>query len=308
LKEIVYLNTDLINSFMAQKFGGLPINSTSEQSQQDSQGSIDMTKKASTHEVSGEAHSGSFKVPMFVASPSGKLSYKYNNFKQVEETISLTQIEAGKEIISKQLHDNALDDYEDFLIKNGSLSEVSSDSDGKLYLGKYIKITSPFSLLDLDYIRDLTEPTIMREIIGLSNDPLPKPANKQGRNQSVRLDPETEKGVHGMDVILRYLSKTLPTQLYLKQGGYLAPLKLEYLRENSRELNFKYGDSPDIKITLVGRATKQFESFEADIFEAAGNFVTISKAANVMTDLIINELKTIKKGDTIISPIAIYFE
>lgn len=309
LKEIIYLNTDFINSFMAQKYKGLPHSNTTEQTQQDTQTSLDSTKKAGTNEIQGEAKSGNIDIPFIISSPSAKLTYKYNGNKQYEETVSLTQTDAGKEIISKQLHDNALDDFEEYLIENELLHVITNTTKGEDQMGKYIKITSDFSLFDLDYIKNITNPEYMREIIRLTTDNPPIGNQNKGNNKGnhKKIDP-IEKGILLMDVILKYLSTILPTQLYLKQGDYMAPLRSDYLRESSKELNFKYGEGSGIQVTLIGRVTKIFESFETNLFEEEGNFAELSSGIHGVVELILGEMKSIKKGDAIVSPVAIYFE
>lgn len=307
MKEIIYLNTDFIHSFMAQKFSGLPLNNTKEQSQQDSQTSSDTTKNASTHEAQGEVNSGSIKVPFIVAAPSGKVSYKYNNQRQSEETVSLTQIDAGKEIISKQLHDNALDDFEAHLNENSKLNVISIDGNGEEYIGEYVKIVSTFTLFDLDHLKSLTAPEIMREMMLLGDDVIAE-KNRKGHVVGKKLDAKVEYGIKSFDVILRYLSSILPTQLFLKQGKFISPLKSDFLRESSKELNFKYGENCEIEVTVLGRVTKLFDSFNAAIFEEGAQLKELTSAIDTVTDVVLSQVKSIKKGDLIISPVAIYFE
>lgn len=79
MKEIIYLNTDYLHSFMAQTNKGLPTSKTQEQSQQDSQTVTDTTKRTSTHQVQPEVKTGGVSIPFLAVSPSGSLSYQYRN-------------------------------------------------------------------------------------------------------------------------------------------------------------------------------------------------------------------------------------
>ncbi|QOT12943.1 hypothetical protein JNUCC32_13350 [Paenibacillus sp. JNUCC32] len=307
MKEIIYLNTDFINSFMAQKYKGLPLSNITEHMQQDTQTNSDVAKKSGTNDIQGEASTGGVDIPFIISSPSGKIIYKYSGNKQYEEAVSLTQTDAGKEIVSKQLHDNALDDYEEYLVEKQLLNIITDSTNIEEQIGNYVKITSHFSLFDLEYIRNLTDPDSMKNLIRIASNTANSNQNS-GKQNSKQQNSQLEQGIKAVEVVMKYLSSILPTKLYLKQGNYIAPLKSDYLRESSQELNFKYGEGSGIKVTLIGRVTKIFESFETNIFEEQGNFADLSSSIHGIVELILSQMKSIKKGDAIVSPVAIYFE
>ncbi len=307
MKEIIYLNTDLMNSFMAQTFKGLPVDTTHEHSQQDSQMSADLTRKESGHNINAELKSGSISIPLIMMTPNGSLAYKYENGKMIEEAISLTQVDAGKEIISKKLHDNALNEFLSYLEDRDMLVHVDLDnSSGSDYLGDYVKITSRFDLFDLESIVKQFNTPIMKEIIKLTSSPSNIPPGSGKKNKQA-LPKSVEDGMKLFELLMSYLSSVLPTTLFLKTNGYVAPLKTEYLRESSGELNFKYGSGSNIEMTLIGRATKVFDSFSGDMF-IGGSFSEVSEAVRGAIETMTSELQTINKGDIVISPVAIYFE
>ncbi|UNK20186.1 hypothetical protein MNQ98_09315 [Paenibacillus sp. N3/727] len=173
--------------------------------------------------TSKSTNSGSVDIPFIISSPSAKLLYKYNGNNHYEETVSLTQTDAGKEIISKQLHDNALDDFVEYLNKKQLLNIITDATSGEEQIGNYVKIKSTFNLFDLDYLKNLTNSDSMRAIISLTTENLTTPKQSKGK-QNQRLEPAVERGIRAIDTILKYLTSILPTQLYLKQGGYIAPL------------------------------------------------------------------------------------
>ncbi|MEC0241962.1 hypothetical protein P4H66_19350 [Paenibacillus dokdonensis] len=303
MKEIIYLNTEFLHSFMAQQFEGLPISTTKENSQQDTTTSNDGTQKKSFHEIEGEIKSGDIGIPGIFSTPSGRARYKYGIDSQFSETLTLAQVEAGKEIISKQLHDNALDEFEKYLVGNSSLHEVDFDSEqGEDYIGKYIKLKSTFMLFDLNYVKNLTNSTLLKKFFKIPGIASPN----QFKNG--KLSPQLESGFLMMDTLLEYLESILPTNLFLKQGNFVSPLKSDYLRESSSELNFKYGEDSELKVCVIGRVTKVFDSFDAGLFKEGGNFNDMSVAINEMIHILLNQINTIESGDIIISPVAIYFE
>jgi hypothetical protein len=304
---------------MAQTNKGLPTNSTHEQSQQDTQTSTDATKAVSTHQINTTAKTGSLSLPLIIQSPSGQLSYQYVNTKNIDESFSLSQVDAGKEIISKQLHDNALNDYEEYLEdKLISISLDDADSDSAFELGDYVKITGTFSIFDTTYLKSITEPSLIRKLLQFATGADRKPSyqnhgknNKSASNRSkphnIRLDAETEKGIQILETVLEYLEAVLPTSMYIRQGGFVSPVKLEYLRESSTELNFKYGEGSDIKITVVGRATRRFSTYTMGAL-TTGLFSEVGSSITSMSDEIISSIDALKDGDIIVSPVAIYFE
>ncbi|MDR9852867.1 hypothetical protein RJP21_04520 [Paenibacillus sp. VCA1] len=303
MKEIIYLNTEFLHSFMAQQFEGLPISTTMENSQQDTTTSNDSVQKKSAHAIEGEIKSGDFSIPGIFSTPSGRAKYKYGIDSQLSETFTLAQVEAGKEIISKQLHDNALDEFEKYLVENSALHEIDSNSDrGENYIGKYIKLESSFILFDLKYVKNLTNSTLLKKFFKI-----PGIASPQ-QYKNGKLSPKLESGFLMMDTLLEYLESILPTNLFLKQGNFVSPLKSDFLRESSSELNFKYGEDSKLKVCVIGRVTKVFDSFDAGLFKEEGNFNDLSGAINDMIHMLLNQINTIEAGDLIISPVAIYFE
>ncbi|MFD0717273.1 hypothetical protein [Paenibacillus sp. GCM10027626] len=306
MKEIIYLNTSMIHSFMAQNLGGLPINMTQEQSQQESQTSNDATKKSSTHDLQAEVKSGNVQVPFLASSPSGSTQYRYLNARAIEESISITQVDAGKEIISKQLHDNALNEFIEYLESESKLNKFHSTEGNAVPFGEYVLIKGSFSLFDLEIIRTHFEPSILKEIIQIPTMLVDDPVGK-GKGKG-KLDPNIEKGIKIFDLILRYFGKLLPTNLILKQDSFISPLKPEYLRESSAELVFKYGLDSSVEVTVLGRVTKKFETFNYEVFSDTGPFKDLGQAIWGVEEFLLSGLKSLQRGDTIISPVAIYFE
>lgn len=313
MKEIIYLNTDFMNSFMAQTFKGLPIGTTEEHLQQDTETSQDNVSRESTHHLDSQVNSGSIQIPMIVMSPNGSISYRYSNGKRLEESISLTQVDAGKEIISKKLHDNALNEFINYLNSEGRLTRVDWDEDIQKYLGKYIEIKSTFSIFDLDSVNNLVSPSILLEIIKLISKqqfgPYRGTGSKAGKNQNANQELKAvENGMKLFELITEYLGKVLPSKIFFKLNGFVAPIKKEYLRESSSELNFKYGKGSDIEITVIGRATKIFNEFAEDVLLSDGSLKDVATGLREVVDMVSNEIKSINKDDVIVSPIAIYFE
>ncbi|AFC32114.1 hypothetical protein PM3016_5414 [Paenibacillus mucilaginosus 3016] len=303
MKEIIYLDTSFLHSFIAQLKEGLPTSHVREFLEQETQTTLDATQKESTHEVSGEASTGSVTIPQFFATPSGKGAYKYINKNRLDNSFTLSQLDAGKEIISKQLHDNALSDFEEYLNDDNVYCTTNDAFDKQIDIGKYIKIIHPFEIFDLSYVKKSLDVSILKEMALLANSGV-VPA----KNGQKKLNPDVEKGMNSFDVILRFLTNILPSNLCIRQGNFISALKEKYVRETNSELIFKYGTKSSLKLTVLGKVTREFDEFDIDMFNKGGMFSHITESITGVTRQFIDEVKLIKKGDIIISPIAIYFE
>ncbi|QHZ50940.1 DUF6414 family protein [Paenibacillus larvae] len=299
MKDIIYLDKNFLHSFIAQSNQGLPTATTHEISQQDTKSSGDLEKKENSHEVQAQTNTGAFQIPFIGTSPNGNFSYKNGKKSSSEVSYSYIQTDAGKEIIAKQLHDNALIEFEDYLEENNILVKLNPEIiPDENHVGRYIKIQSKFTLFDLDYIKKVLNPQLLPlfpilKSLGLTDD---------------EKNNEMETLFKSIEFLVDYLTGLLPTSLYLKQENFVSPIKLEFLRENSSELTFKYGTSPVFHATVIGKITRIFDSFESVLLGGSEDFKTISKFVGGVVDNVLTSAGTIKKGNAIIYPIAIYFE
>ncbi|MBP1312356.1 hypothetical protein JOD82_005501 [Paenibacillus sp. 1182] len=298
MKEIIYLDTNFLNSFMAQTHRGLPSNSTHEQFEQDTRTDSSATKRQGTHDVTAQLNTGSVNIPFISVSPNGTVTYKYSANNQADEVFSLTQLEAGKEIISKQLHDNSLIEFENYLetINIETITNVNEPNLENLF-GKYVKVSADFSIFDFDYLKSIADPNALIEVM--------KQTNPHAQSGDVE---ETKKMFELIGSFIEYLGNILPTNLFLRQGLFISPLKKEHLRESSSELNFKYGGGSKLQIHVLAKATRVFEDLNIDMFEGNSNLEQLSSMMSGVTEMILKTVSAIKKGDIILSPVAIYFE
>ncbi|WP_068775790.1 hypothetical protein [Paenibacillus sp. FJAT-26967] len=302
MKEIVYLDTSFLHSFMAQVNQGLPVNFTREITDQQTSTTTDMKQEESTHDVSGKFSTGSVNIPFLFVTPSGEVTYKYTNKQKIDESYSLSQLDIGKEIISTQLHDNALNDFESYIDSRPDMLCCTDGEYSKYKLGKYIKIKATFSIFDVSYIRKMVNKDIMTKLMSLTEKLNDTP------DESLTNDPGIQTAFEAFDFFTSYLQNALPSEVCLKQGKFFSPLKSEFLRNTSEDLIFKYGTSSKIEITVLGKLTREFIDFDLNMFKENGNFRELSTLTNQMMDSFVDEVNLMEKGDIIVSPVAIYFE
>lgn len=323
MKELIYLDTSFIHSFIAQYNGGLPQSTSTETQETQTKTSTEGIRNEKRQEFTVGGSSGELKFLGIGTSPSLKSDYKNGIRKMSNKSTSLAQTDAGKEIVSKQLHDNALKDFETYLENNEALKKITIEVDKSINVlpGEFIKIIGDFSITSLQHLKDVTQSEVIipimnsitqEEIEELENaiNLLPK-SNKEDiqelRRQINNLKKdksETKKSIEDFERILAYLVKIFPTESFARIGNYVCPMKTEFLRETPNDLSFKYGNNSGIKITIIGKFTRAYDQINSLVNQ---EFEEISNLISGLEKLI-EAVNIIKKEDLIVSPIAIYFE
>lgn len=279
MKEFIYLDASFLHSFIAQIYGGLPSTFTNETQESRTQTHIDTKQE----EILSELH-GSLNVA--IAKMDAKITPKETR----GESISLAQLDVGKEIISKQLHDNAVDELIEHLRENNLLIDYPDT----IELNKYILYRSSFKIIDIEYLKLLTRKDF-NHLLGLN-----KQSGKSGNKQTGAVS------INDIGKILDFFSAIMPSDIFIKQDGILSPLKKEYLRVQPKELLFKY--SENTKVCLLGKVTKEIDSAALlQDFEFT-SFLSISDMMMGLASGLMAQFEVIKRGDYIVSPIAIFFE
>lgn len=322
LKEFIYLDTNYLHSFMAQTNSGLPTLTNSEYQESEQKTSSTGQTADSTHNIVGEVSLGEFDI-VFLKSPSAKAQYSYSNKRGNNTAISLTQLEAGKEIISKQLHDNALGEFEVYLEEHQKLKIV--DPLSLIDPGEYVKVSGEFQIVDLSfYKRALSKTMINRFVIKGIEDQIQLelekiemedliPAQKKLKSKEIRNfgDKKKQENQEMFEIIsdvIDYIVDLLPAHSYIKVGNFAAPLKPEYLRESSDELSFKYGSNSPIRITMIGKVTRVYDNLISSGVDPGTNIHAGMQLFSAAVEQFLMQTGLLKTGDLIVSPVAIFFE
>ena len=298
MKQFLYLDTDIVNSIIAQSEKGL-IQEQSEENGSD--------KKKDTHisgsmEGSGTAGGSFLKLAKAEAnlSLSGELGKEY-----VSSTTS-------REIISKVLHDAAFDIAYGY-IKPQKLSVGKNDS-GEY--GDYVELTRVFDFVDMDYLEKLfsknglidflkkndkekIETEASRATGGMNRAQL-RSTEKTIKSELKKLIAESDKQYDDIhDTIVAFRQLMPYARMMISYDGYLIPMDDQYFRIDPQNLGFKYGG----EITCVGMIT--------NIIGAATNpndpknmFATLQFTVNEALRKI---LPTNKENLCVIHPIAVFY-
>ena len=147
MKSFIYLDTDTVNSYIAQIDNGLKTLQT-----QTSQSSSS-TEKHSSHTTTAE---GEADFSILGKGFDAKLDYIYNHIKNKTNTNLYSDVE------TKVLHDNAFHQVIDYLNKNNLFSNENIE------IGDFIKVKGEYHLLDLDYYKKLFDDA---DFIQMMNEP-----------------------------------------------------------------------------------------------------------------------------------------
>lgn len=298
MKQFLYLDTDIVNSIIAQSEKGL-IQEQSEENGSD--------KKKDTHisgsmEGSGTAGGSFLKLAKAEAnlSLSGELGKEY-----VSSTTS-------REIISKVLHDAAFDIAYGY-IKPQKLSVGKNDS-GEY--GDYVELTRVFDFVDMDYLEKLfsknglidflkkndkekIETEASRATGGMNRAQL-RSTEKTIKSELKKLIAESDKQYDDIHDIIVAFRQLMPyARMMISYDGYLIPMDDQYFRIDPQNLGFKYGG----EITCVGMITNIIGA-DTNPNDPKNMFATLQFTVNEALRKI---LPTNKENLCVIHPIAVFY-
>lgn len=310
MKEIIYLDTNYLNSYIAQENDGLITGKTLEIEEREGHGKTTSQTKTSDHKP---------KINM------GVTSYQYGKSKESTEIITFSDLDVAKEIVSKKVHDNALIDFENHMKEEGKLKEIKGND---IKAGSLIKINDPFRIVDIKFLKNAFGDPFLKVLDTSNKIEMQGKINSVDENTSIsqnhkknikkslemknsKEQQEIKNNSKGMNSILEYLTTVLPTESYVKINNFVVPLKESFLRETTEELSFKYGSEiEDIKINVVGKIARKFDFLISPqvLKDKSREFKELTDPMNAAIQNVLDLTNLLSPSDFIISPIAIYFE
>ena len=300
MKQFLYLDTDIVNSIIAQSEKGL-IQEQSEENGSD--------KKKGTHisgsmEGSGTA-GGSF---LKLAKAEANLSLCW----RIGERIRFFN-NIYREIISKVLHDAAFDIAYGY-IKPQKLSVGKNDS-GEY--GDYVELTRVFDFVDMDYLEKLFSKNGLIDFLkkndkekieteasratGEMNRAQLRSTEKTIKSELKKLIAESDKQYDDIHDISAFAFRQLMpyARMMISYDGYLIPMDDQYFRIDPQNLGFKYGG----EITCVGMITNIIGA-DTNPNDPKNMFATLQFTVNEALRKI---LPTNKENLCVIHPIAVFY-
>jgi len=291
MRRFIYLDTDVLNSYIAQIDDGL-LDSHEVESQLG-----DVATKQIQHTVDTEIGAD---LKFFGKGLEGKVNYIFERMKSSEQS------ESFKDVRTKKLHDNAFDRFIGYLESNNQLSNSACS------IGSFIKFSDELSFIDLDYLLAQFNKNGLIEFIKASQ------ADRLEGDFKLSLNREEQRTVKKEDIkkavadnnrqyddlfkVLEMMKLLIPYKNIVASGDYLIATSEKYFRENNPEvISFKYGGD----LTIVGYITNTvYSENDSPSKSSISPLTSIQPMINKMITTLFNSEKTMH----IIHPIAIYYE
>lgn len=261
MRRFIYLDTDTLNSYIAQIYDGLV--QTQETETQSSQTSDKQSERTSNIGADTD-------LKVFGKGIEGKIDFTYRHLKDTSNTELISDVQ------TKLLHDNAFDQLMNYLNQNNLLSNHN--------IGDFIEINDEFYIMDLDYYkkifgdkkfldflkksqRDKIQALLkIQQDIELSQEGANfNEIKKNYTNLSKSKCAESDKSYDDIKDIIDMLYTLVPYRRTLCIADNMVVLNDKYMRDNINMTSFKFGG----KIKVLGYITNRIET-ATDTDESSG--------------------------------------
>lgn len=277
MKHYIYIDKEILNSYISQIYGGILEKGKSEK---------ECAKKQIWETISPEEK---IKATLKGGLP-GILNANFETeFSVKDKTVKgIDNYNASKEVIEKIYHDNLLDNLIEFINKNEKIATSIDD----IEYGKYVTLSLPFNFVNHSYLKSISNNEFKQAFEKIMN------ATNQGTEQIMK---GAKFGIELIANFTKFFESCFPVSQLIISENLIIPLDDKYLREEPEVIDFKYGGN----IIVIGKVTKECSKAE-NIFglynEKFGNAIEEVKKS------IYNIFLPKYKNSFIITPIALYFE
>lgn len=296
MKEIIYIDTKLVNSLLAQQNSGLITKLVNED------GESDARTEGSTEQTTTSSDVG--------LSALLKAAGSYSN----------TNVDSYNFVFSKSnknLVETALDDYSlDLLITGLEAKNLIKHSDYQD--GDLISVSGELTAFNFEQLAetsDLEEISFLLPGYDEFKSLKSEYGKIKGRDKYLPRAKEIQQALstNGWDVFEMikhmsvYLKKLLPETNLIKISNTFSILPLEFLRVQSVQLSFMQLGKRKIK--MLGICSSTFdEQVPSDFSHMEDSNLMLKYAPTTILNIILGSFGMIDKADHLVRPIAIYFE
>lgn len=305
MKDYIYLDTNLLNSNLAQLFEGLPVKSTEEDGQSEN------NKRRTDH----TATLGVDVLPAGLG-VSGKSDYT--------ESTSESLTSSQKEVLESAFHDYSVD-----LLINGlnEIEDLITDGDS-MQEGDIVLISDKFEILDFDYLETVTDVSDIRLFLNISESESIADINqkiemlkrknktteikqtiqrlKKERNQVQEGSKEASETLKMLNQLSIYGKKLFPNTTIFKISNAIVLADKNLLRNNEAQISGLTDSEREVKILGIVSSIKEEVHSENNIME---DFKPnqIGQIPSIFNEVVLSSFDLLKSGDKMIKPIAIFF-
>ncbi|MEA1855575.1 hypothetical protein U9M49_21160 [Cytobacillus sp. OWB-43] len=317
MKEIIYLDTDIMNSLLAQIDEGLIDSFSIEDAKQTSETTGQQASKGKSAGVKGQLRLDTGWLPGGGVALDGSLGNTGNETTHDSKTF----LEGARDILNKAFHDHALNILLQKLDDLDLIEPYFKLNDGDIYLGessyKYynfelIKNMTDVKILEKIFLMDITDADIdeARRLVQKSN---------PNAKERIRLDwarkvvqkydsyKPTLDIITNLNNVSKYFSTTLGNSSFIKADNFIGIVKKQYLRESPEALSLRVDQTREVKflVRIIGKKGKVFDGMGHVEDLKAQDFNLVP---NMFFDIILGSFNILEEGDFLVTPIAIYYE
>ena len=277
MKHYIYIDKEILNSYISQIYGGILEKEKSE---------IEIAEKKGQEIISPEEK---IKATIKCGIPgilNGDIEAEYNpNLKDIRK---VDNSNVSKEVVEKIYHDNLLDNLVEYINNN---EDVIEDSNYIKY-GKYVKLSLPFNFVNHSYLKSISNNEFKKSFEKIMN------ATSSGNEKTIK---DAKFAMELIGNFTTFFESCFPAKQLIISDNIIIPLDDKFLREEPDLIDFKYGGD----IVVIGKVTKDC-SKDINVFglynKEFGN--SIEEVRQSMYNIFLPEYKK----SFIITPIALYFE
>ena len=292
MRRFIYLDTDTLNSYLAQIFDGLIQNQQTEKS---------VGKKKAKQNQYKTGLSAQIALKLFGKGVDAKADTAYEHLKTVAND------EVVKDVQTKIMHDNAFNEFVSYLQQNKLLNGNE--------IGNFISLEDEFYIFDIAFYQKLFEQNGFvsclkdiqkNNIQNKAAEQVQEMSREQRRDKSLpkkvqeTIESVTEKSEDGFDSaekLINMLASIIPYPQIMCISNYVVVLNDEYLRDDLKTASFKYGGKIKVVGYITNKVTAQGDS-------AISVFAGIGNSINALLKIFFENADEMY----IVHPIAIYYD
>ena len=291
MRRFIYLDTDTLNSYLAQIFDGLIQSEDSETQHQ---------KKVNKQNSVTTSLAGKIALKLFGKGVDANAQATYQHLKTVADD------EMVRDVQTKIMHDNAFDQFMNYLHEHKLLNGAD--------VGDFLIVKDEFYIFDIAFYQKLfVKDGFVDMLTQIQDMNTRKEAEKQTeefareqRRSKIVQDKVNETVQEALDKnhenwdslkkMVEMLAAIIPYPRILCISNYAVVLDEKYMRDNISTAAFKYGG----KITVVGYITNKVM---AQANSPISTFSSIGNSMNTLTKVFFENIDEMY----IVHPVAIYY-
>lgn len=292
MRRFIYLDTDTLNSYLAQIFDGVIQSQETEKS---------FGKKKEKQNRFANSIGGQIAFKLFGKGVDANAQATYEHLKTVAND------EMVRDVQTKIMHDNAFDEFASYLKEHSLLAGTE--------IGNFVSIEDDFYIFDIAFFQKLfSAGGFVSGIKEIQKSNFQKEAEKkvqelpreQQRSKNLQrqikemVDAATSKNEEefkAAESLINMLASIIPYPQILCISNYIVVLNEKYLRDDLSTAAFKYGG----KIKVVGYITNKVAA-QGNTHVSA--FASIGNSINALMNIFFENVDEMY----IIHPVAIYYD